>query len=196
MRGTTPHCTPQSSDMSPRYHVVQDDCYWERECDAVLSMRNSVCCDDSDDVSSTTSRQIERNATTTDTDPLNTVNNPSSTLEIQPRDSCPVNINNNIRLDTNKVWPINGNLQNATIVNIPTDHQGDHLGQLSPFDSIYSKLFDDEYPLVTKEPGLHNISKQYLNRLNMVMSLVLVACCVVGMGLFLVYMLSCEGGGP
>ena len=46
---------------------------------------------------------------------------------------------------------------------------------------------------MTKEVGLHNISKQYFNRLNVVLSVMLVVCCVVGIGLFLLYMFSCDG---
>ena len=46
---------------------------------------------------------------------------------------------------------------------------------------------------MTKEVGSHNISKQYFNRLNVVLSVTLVVCCVVGIGLFLLYMLSCDG---
>ena len=46
---------------------------------------------------------------------------------------------------------------------------------------------------MTKEVGLHNISRQYFNRLNVVLSVMLVVCCVVGIGLFLLYMLSCDG---
>ena len=54
-------------------------------------------------------------------------------------------------------------------------------------EHVYSS---SDYPKY--EIGIRNINKTYLNRLNVVLSLMLVICSVIGIALFLFYMLSCN----
>ena len=193
--------TPQQRviNQSAGYHVIptRDEFYWERECDEALSLRSESSvspCEDFVDV-------------------IVNVNQCDNHVKSQnDEDTNCVNL-------TDKSNPTVGGYKNYILSNDVTPLHGrhqlnaDHLVAESSFQDTSCQDIGDpcngirhthvhhkrisqlkaKIAFMTKEVGLHNISKQYFNTLNVVLSVKLVVCCVVGIGLFLLYMLSCDG---
>ena len=185
------------SQPSAGYHVIpmmRDELYWERECDEALSLRSEGSlshCDDFDDVivNANHNKVTPHNVTRTHTNCANTID-----------ESCPrvgvYMIPNDVTIpDDRNQLKVDHLVTETTSQNTSCQDIGDQCNIISHASVHQNRIAQQKAKIafMTKEVGLHNISKQYFNRLNVVLSVTLVVCCVVGMGLFLLYMLSCDG---
>jgi hypothetical protein len=190
-----------SCDKDTGYHVIpllRDACYWERECDAALSMSSSGSvsrCDDFDDVivKGYTNTGAASDVTCVDDD-----NNGNVSDEPYSETSVYKNrmILNDLTFigdthpdDMNKLM-MESMFQDTVLLNPGETSNGIRQISLNQKRIAQQKV---KIALMVNEVGVHNIRRKYLNRLNMVLSLMLIICCVVGIGLFLLYMLSCDG---
>ena len=192
---------PRANNQSTGYHVIpmRDELYWERECDEALSLRSEGSlspCEDFDDVIVNV-KQCDNNVKS-----QNEANEDTNYVNLSDKSNPTVDVYKNYIL-SNDFTPLYDRHQlNA-----------DHLVAESSFQDTSCQDIGDpgngirhthvhhnrisqlkaKIAFMTKEVGLHNISLQYFNRLNVFLSVMLVICCVVGIGLFLLYMLSCDG---
>ena len=189
---------PRANNQSTGYHVIpmRDELYWERECDEALSLRSEGSlspCEDFDDVivnvSQCDNNVKSQNEANEDTKYVNKSNPTVGVYKnyILSNDVTPLYDRHQLNADH---LVAESSFQDASCQDI-----GDPCNGISHTSVHQNRIAQQlaKIAFMTKEVGLHNISRQYLNRLNVVLSSMLVVCCVVGIGLFLLYMLSCDG---
>ena len=189
------------TNQSAGYHVIpmRDELYWERECDEALSLGSEDSlsqCDDFDDVI------VNVNKYDNSVTSLNDTNEDTNCVNPSDRFNHIVGVYKNHIL-SNDVTPLHEchQLNTDRLVAESTSQDtscqdiGDPCNGIRHTSVHQNRIAQQlaKIAFMTKEVGLHNISRQYLNRLNVVLSSMLVVCCVVGIGLFLLYMLSCDG---
>ena len=178
---------------------MRDELYWERECDEVLSLRSegSVSpCEDFDDVIVNVN-QYDNSVTS-----HNDANEDTNCVIPSDKSNHIVGVYKNYIL-SNNVTPLHDRHQPNADHLVAESTSLDTSGQdiCDSYNGISHTYVHQnritqlkaKIAFMTHEVGLHNISRQYFNRLNVVLSVTLVICCVVGIGLFLLYMLSCDG---
>ena len=186
---------------SAGYHVMpmRDEFYWERECDEALSLRSEGSlshCEDFDDVI-VNDNQYDDSVTShdvicADTNCVNLSDDTFPQIRVHTNNAIPNDVslqNDHHQLNVDQL------LTESTYKDTSCQDIGDPCNGISHTSVHQTRIAQQKAKIafMTKEVGSHNISKQYFNRLNVVLSVMLVVCCVVGIGLFLLYMLSCDG---